>query len=258
MADETFPGGLKTLGPRYNTRRKPLWGAEEGLPPLDADLTALHAPLPAKAADKARPDGIDDTPFEFKSRQLAEELMGRSRLAHLNACLIATLRRRRFPERAPQLFQRLWAEEADHLLGQLNLRWQVSALTTFGDHGVTEAQRRTGLALSVLLNTMKLYESERLYAGLAPDQPFGLRKRGSPRLPLDMQRYSIPNGGLEYNLLTPLWREAGTDPVTAPLALNLLGELNRDPGTIFRRLATMRARMRDKSAKPTPGDPSDI
>ena len=249
MTDETFPGGLTTLGPRYSSRRKPLWGAEEGLPPLSVDLKALHAPLPPEATQKARPEGVDDTPYEFKYRQLAEELTGTSRLAHLNACLIATLRRRRFPDRAPQLFQRLWAEEGAHLLDRLDLRWQVSSLTTFGDHGVTEAQRRTGLALTVLFNTMKIYESERLFTGLAPDKAHSLGKRSRDRLPLDMQFYSIPNGGLEFNLLTPLWREAKTDPVTAPLALNLLDELNRDPGTVFRRLARMRDRMRDKSAK---------
>lgn len=51
----------------------------------------------------------------------------------------------------------------------LDPRWLVSAITTFGDHGSTEVQRRVGQSMTVLFGAMKLYESERRYSGLGPE-----------------------------------------------------------------------------------------
>ncbi|WP_245216253.1 glycosyltransferase family 2 protein [Sagittula salina] len=166
--------------------------------------------------------------------------------------LIAHLRKRSFPEHAPMLFARLWAEQADHLLAHLDPRWLVSAVTTFGDHGVTETQRGIGLALSTLFNMMKLYETERLYSGLRPDQPHPSGRRQNASLPLDMDPFALVGGGLDVNTLARLWQESEGDAAIAPLAHNLLTRLHEDPRALFHRLTLMRAEKEAQRADKSP------
>ncbi len=242
MAKElTYPEGFEGITSRWEERRDPLTARDdEGLPPLDCDLAAMaQRKMPDPAVELVKPA----SKFGFKSHALAVELAGASELAHLNALLIAHLRRRQWPDHAPTLFCRIWAEQSDTLLAELNARWLVSSLQTFADHGQTEEQRRTGASLGLLFSMMKLYEFERTFGGTSPTEAFRLGKRVKEPLPLEMDDFSLKSGGLDYNMLAPLWRDAGADPVTAPLARHLLEMLNRDPGTVFRRIQTMRERL---------------
>lgn len=247
MSNATYPEGFQGITDRWEERRDPLTArAGEGLPPLDCDLAKLaRQSMPDPAEDLAKPA----SPFAFKSHALARELAGHSALAHLNALLIAHLRRRAWPDHAPALFVRLWAEQSPALIKELNPRWLVSSIITFADHGQTEAQRRIGSSLNMLFSLMKLYEFERTFSGKSPDTAFGLNKRVQERLPMDMDDFSLKSGGLDYNLLAPLWRDAQGDPVTAPLACHLLNMLNDDPKTLFRRLQTMRKRIARRDEK---------
>lgn len=142
----------------------------------------------------------------------------------------------------------MWAEESAHLLDQLDPRWLVSALTTFGDHGATEVQRRVGQAMTVLFGTMKLYESERRYSGFAADRPFPLKGQDRGALPLEMDAFHLPAGGLDVNMLGRLWQDAAEDAVLRPLAHHLLDLLIHDPRTVFRRLRVMRRRKERRDA----------
>ena len=239
----TYPGGIQAVLQQMEGRRAPLTFAKgEALMPLDCDLQDMRAQTVA--------DPETDTAYKrpFKSEhhrkgfEVRRELKGSSELSALHGLVIAHLRKRDFPEHAPALFQRLWAEEHDHLLQQLDARWLVSAITTFGDHGVNAIQRSTGLALSTLFGTMKLYESERLFSGKTPDKPFALKGKARATLPLEMDSYAIAGGGLDVNMLGRLWQEASQDPVIAPLAQHLIGLLIHDDRTVFRRLMIMRKR----------------
>ncbi|MCL3882742.1 glycosyltransferase family 2 protein [Marivita sp. GX14005] len=233
-----YPGGLPGLLRHWDKRRDPLGFAPgETLPPLDCDLAAI-------AATRVAPPPEDPPSSENmrKSRELARELQGGNALVHLNALLIAHLRKRSHPEHTAALFHRIWAEQSDLLLREMDLRWKVSSLTTFGDHGVTQAQRSAGLGLSTLFNMMKLYESERLYSGREADRPFTLDRRATGPLPLDMNAFSLTNGGLDVNLIASLWQAADADAVIRPLAHDMLTRLVEDPRTVFRRLHRLRAR----------------
>ncbi|WP_417724220.1 glycosyltransferase family 2 protein [Salipiger sp.] len=239
----SYAGGIDTVLTRMEARRDPIAAAEgEGLPPLDIALGALTA------ADVNDPD-LDPaeappfrSPYHRKRHALRKELAGESELVCLHALLIAHLRKCAYPDHAPALFRRLWAEEGAHLIARLDPRWKVSAITTFGDHGATPVQRSVGLALSVLFGTMKLYESERLYSGAPPDQPFALDNRTRGRLPMQMNAWSLTDGGLDVNMLGRLWTEAEGDALIRPLAHDLLDSLLHDDRTVFRRLMTMRQR----------------
>lgn len=191
--------------------------------------------------------------------EIARELTGQNALLHLNGLLIAHLRKRSQPSHTADLFLRLWTEQADLLLREMDLRWKVSSLTTFGDHGKTSAQRSTGLALSTLFGAMKLYESERLFSGRDADRPFTLDGRATSPLPLQMNAFSLTDGGLDVNMIGRLWEEADSDPVIRPLAHDMLQRLIDDPRTVFRRLHRLRVRkLRRMEQATAPNDASGV
>ncbi|MCU0905482.1 MAG: hypothetical protein MUE83_16675 [Tabrizicola sp.] len=237
--DLTYPGAPDSVIASWQSRRGPvLYGRNESLPPLDIDLAALRA----ETVPQAEPDlPKRRSHYMRKLLQLRAELAGKSELAALNADLIVHLRRESFPDHAPALFRRIWREEGPALIAELPSRWLISSIITFADHGETEAQRRLGQSLNILFSLMKLYEFERLFSGTASDQPFtGTPPKGSP-LPMGMQRFGMTGGGLDRNLLAPIWQDAMQDPVAGPLACHLLDRLNADPRTLFRRIRLMRA-----------------
>ena len=240
-----YPRGIAGILEQMEARRAPLgFGRGEALPPLDCDLDALRdrtvpppGDAPASRSGHAR-----------KSFEIARELRGQSALLHLTALLIAHLRKRSQPAHCAPLFHRIWAEQSDFLLAEMDLRWKVSSLTTFGDHGATAAQRSTGLALSTLFASMKLHESERLFSGRAADRAFSLDGRARGPLPLEMNAFALGDGGLDVNLIGRLWQESETDAVIAPLAQDMLTRLIADPRTVFRRLHILRARKARRAA----------
>jgi hypothetical protein len=252
MTDDTltFPGGYAYMHARFEGRRDPFDFGPDDLPPLDMDLAALKQAVVPESATKKQADD-PNTDWARKRRQIAEEFVGNSALAFLNAQLISNLRKRGHPPQTAPLFCRIWAEESDHLIAALNLRWQVSSVQTFADHGETAAQREVGQALRMLFGMMKLYEFERSFTGLPPQKEHGFGKRLKTRLPLDMEPFSLIHGGLDINLITPVWEMAKGDPVIAPLVEHLLGTLLAEESGVFRRLARMRAKRHRQQARKT-------
>jgi hypothetical protein len=242
----TYPGGFDAILTQMEGRRDPFtYEGLEALPPLDVDFTPLKS---ARVDGRAPTVAGSRSSYARKLRDLSEEFDGLPELMLLHGLLIAHLRRRSAPDHTAALFLRLWAEEADWLLARLDVRWLVSAITTFGDHGATEPQRRVGQSLSLMFGMMKLYETERLYSGAQPDQAFEWSKRSQSGLPMQMDAFALGGGGLDVNMLGRLWQDAQEDPVMAPLARHLLELLIADDRTVFRRLRLMR-RQREKAQK---------
>lgn len=234
-----YPAGMAGILKQMNARRAPLGFAKnEVLPPLDCDLDKL-AKSTVSVPDQSTRSLSDNA---RKSWEIAKELHGQNALLHLNGLLISHLRKRSQPAHTADLFVRLWAEQSDLLIREMDLRWKVSSLTTFGDHGKTPAQRSAGLGLSTLFGAMKLYESERLFSGRDADRPFTLDGRATGPLPLQMNAFSLADGGLDVNMIGRLWEEADADPVIRPLAHDMLQKLIDDPRTVFRRMQRLRAR----------------
>jgi len=255
VTGQTYPGGAEALIALWQKRRAPMGLAAEEALPLEADLGALaRQTVPAPP-----PLSPDASPHARKREQLLVELAGQSELALLNALCIAHLRRRRFPAEAPRLFHRIWEEQGDTLRAALPTRWLISSMITFADHGRTEPQRRLGVSMNVLFSVMKLYEYERLHSGHQPDKPFRLTPRAKGPLPMEMPGFSLMKGGLDVNLLAPIWAEALKVPVAGPIACQLLERLNGDPGTLFRRIGRMRdklsAQKAAQAAEDATGDP---
>ncbi len=215
-------------------RRTPLTFAEgETLSGLDTNLKQLCTSVTIAEPLKS------DSGYAKKRRDLQLEFEGEPEICFLNGLVIANLRKNEFPDHAPALFQKIWTEHGDFLLRRLPLRWLVSTITTFGDHGVTEARRHVGRSMTMLFGMIKLYEFERLYSGYAPATAYDSASKINTRLPLDIPSYSLKGGGLDVALLTRLWKDAQDDPVVKPLACHLLDAINDDPSTLFRRLRHM-------------------
>lgn len=236
--DQTYPDAPASLIARWQRRRARLALAPgEDLPARDADLarlarqiTQVPAPLPANASAHAR-----------KAHEIRTELCGLSELAALNGLLISHLRKRRAPRQAGALFHRIWAEHGPQMIAELPGRWLISSAITFGDHGRSPAECSLGRELNVLFSLIKLYEFERMAAGFEPTAP-RLKTLHAGPLPLGMPPFALVTGGLDVNLLAPIWQRALDEPVLGPLALALLERLNDDPATLFRRLAILRNR----------------
>ncbi len=249
---ETYPGAPDSLIDIWKQRRRRLkLAARDSFPPEDLDLQPLlDAQIPANIPPLEGPQTL----HAKKLHLMRTELVGKPELAAVNAILIAHLRKQRFPAHTPALFRRIWAEAGPQLMPELPGRWLISSAITFGEFGETEAQRRVGLSINLLFSLMKLYEFERFHSGLPAETAFPNRKIRNRRLPLDMPHFHIAAGGLDINLLAPIWLEARKVPVVGPLACHLLQQLNEDPSNLFRRIGIMRAgkhlaRM-DRAAQP--------
>ncbi len=234
----TYPRAPESLFTLWMKRRRALDFAEgEALPPLHVDLKALlAATVPAAGPPPPGPASL----HALKLREIRALLAGQSELAALNAILISHLRKAEFPEHAPALFRRIWTEEGDALRAHLPIRWLISSVITFGEHGETEAQRRIGLSMNMFFSLMKLYEFERFHSGVPPDQPFALGKTKGKVLPMGMPPFAMIRGGLDINLLAQLWHDARKEPIAGALACQLLEQLNEDPRNLFRRIGMMR------------------
>lgn len=239
--DLTYLGGFNALMDRYNSRRDPFDLNDDF--PLDPamDLASLTQKIVTETATKKQKgEPRRSSGFSRKRRTVASEFIDSSELALLNALLISNLRKTSSPPEAATLFLRLWAEQHAHLIDQLDLRWQVSSIMTFADHGATDVQRQVGQAMRMFFGMMKLFEFERQHSGLEPTVPFGFARRVKVPMPMDMAPYSLKHGGLDVNIIAPVWELAMTDAGIAPLANHLFETMNRDPATIFRRLKRMR------------------
>ena len=242
---KTYPDAPASLIAHWEKRRGPMrQGDGEGLAPLDCDLVALRETrvvpstlAPAQAGSR----------HAAKESELVAELAGESELALLHGLTIAHLRKRAWPAHAPALFRRLWVEQGEYLLETLSTRWLISAVITFGEYGQSASEQALGREMGVLFSLMKLYEFERLFSGKRPEEAYGLRKVDA-ELPLGMTPFSLASGGLDINLLAPIWQRAQAEPVMGPLACELLERLNDDAGGIFRRLGMMRAKKRARIA----------
>ncbi len=240
----TFPGGAEFIIDRWESRRDGFDFVDVPMPDVSVDLNALKEKIvPESALKKQKDEPKRPNSFAAKKRHVAREFVGKTELEFLNAQLIAALRRREQPQTLVDLFHRIWAEESGFLIEKLDLRWKVSSVITFADHGKTPTERELGRGFHVLFGVMKLYEFERQFSGTTSKSPWSVRSRIRRPLPMMMEPFSLIDGGLESAILAPLWSLSQSEPVMGPLGCHLLDALNVDNKNMFRRLKRMRDRL---------------
>ncbi|WP_037586894.1 hypothetical protein [Stenoxybacter acetivorans] len=96
---------------------------------------------------------------------LRKEFSGQSELTYYHAQLIVLIRRGADTAKHFVAFETLWAAERDFLLNALSTRWLIAAADTFIDHSRDAVLPALLMNAVILINTIKLQESERyLYA----------------------------------------------------------------------------------------------
>lgn len=91
---------------------------------------------------------------------LGLEFSGKPELLLHHAKLIVLLRRGYKVEEIFSDFEDLWQQQNEWLLKNLNIRWLISACDTFADHSADTTERALALSTSLMVNTLKMYETE--------------------------------------------------------------------------------------------------
>ena len=144
------------------------FGASELNMPKDArDLQAMkHQTVAADQPPEQTRGSHNDVKTHI--RALISEFSGQPELALHHATLIVLIRRESALAENLDSFWRLWQSEGAWLVKHLNIRWLVSAADTFADHAEDPVDRSLALSVSLLVNTVKAYETER-YLDNTPD-----------------------------------------------------------------------------------------
>jgi hypothetical protein len=86
--------------------------------------------------------------------------VGRPAIVYAHTAAVILIRRKIDLAENTAFFNQIWTEAGCHLVKCLNTKWLLSACDTIIDYGETECDRAYALAGSLLLKTIKLYESE--------------------------------------------------------------------------------------------------
>ena len=100
--------------------------------------------------------------IEEHIENLKKEFVGQSELCHYHASLLVLIRREVDSKENFSKIESLWAMFEAFLLEQLNTRWLVAVADTYADYSDNATERACALAITSLVNTVKLCETERL------------------------------------------------------------------------------------------------
>jgi len=175
---------------------------------------------------------------------LRRDFIGLPLLCYAHAQLIVCIRRKLdLPNHLP-VFLRLWAMDHEFLAEQLNTRWLISACDTFADYG-SDAQKAAAMLLVVLVNTVKLAETERLSFGDPTTSASKLDavmecRRAKTHIELwdGVTAFAVFTGDMPRNMLRRLATITDRDPALATIARTLIRRAVA-ADTVLGRLARM-------------------
>ena len=152
---------------------------------------------------------------------LRDEFVDQSELCYTHAKIIVLLRRDFKTKNHFTIFEKLWEEEKDYLLENLNMRWLISATDTFADFSNDDSVKSLSVACSCLLNTIKMQESERFITNAHScinDKEKLSRLDNEERVPL-FDGISVFKFGTDDTLRNMRWR------IDKIANLNIAGEI---------------------------------
>lgn len=182
-------------------------------------------------------------PLRGRLREAGEHLAavqatfaGAPQIDFYHAALTVLIRRGLDMPLAYERFERLWREESVHLLKSLDARWLVSACDTLMDCAPDPTERAIACIGATLMNTIKLYETERLGAG--PERA-PLLSFVDP-LPLfdGMTSFVVGGGDMIHGLRKRAAAVCAGDTIASRIVLELLRRADR-ADTVYRRLAEL-------------------
>lgn len=204
---------------------------------FDTAPSALRAQVVAHGPARPSYGRVADLPGHLD--MIAREFSGRSALELHHAQVIVCLRRGIDVPRMTQRFRELWADEEAFLTRALDSRWLVSACDTIADHSGDRGERQVAVSASLLMATLKLYETERLLRDREQGRWTLLPDKLEPGLvPLfdGLSAYRVGGGDMVANLLQRVRAVYGVQTLAARLLAELLRRAHRFD-TVFRRMA---------------------
>ncbi len=102
-----------------------------------------------------------DKNLQIHLDSLKREFVGRSELEYYHATLIVLIRRGFRVDEEFKKFEQLWYEQKEFFINKLNTRWLISACDTFIDHSDDDYLKSLLMNAVILVNTIKMQESER-------------------------------------------------------------------------------------------------
>jgi hypothetical protein len=185
-----------------------------------------------------------DTDLHSHFEILRQDFVGLPLLCFAHAQLIVCIRRKLNLTDDVPAFLKLWIMEHEFLTLHLNSRWLISACDTFVDHG-SDAQKSIALVLIMLINTLKLAETERLMLSDTAPHPSKLsaiaEKRRS-RIHIELwdgiTDYALFSGDMPRNMIRRLLVQTEKDAALDAIAKTLIRRAVA-ADTVFGRLARL-------------------
>lgn len=253
MQDEPLPeliasDEMRALWPAFFSNQPILKKqAADALPAPDVPLDLFRTDIiegKRKGTWAGRRDNLSD-----HFLMLMPEFVGRPRILHLLACTIVVIRKTKGSGPGLTLFHRIISEDSEHVFSNLNSRWLTSVADTLADHGQTPAQAALGVCGSLLANTVKLAETERLIFEIPRPWPPKARFEPGGKLYDGVIAFWTDKGDMIDNLLARISKTQELDDVGGLLVQEIMNRMLQND-TIYRRFAQI-------SRTPHPPDVSD-
>lgn len=184
---------------------------------------------PAYAPSWGRKQSFDD-----QLDMVLREFVGQSEIKFAHAALIVALRRGIEVTHNFSRFMSLWEEHSDFLTETLDSRWLVSACDTLAQFSQDIAQAQLAAMGSLFVNTLKLYETERIAAACDAADPARIAS-GTPLFD-GMTAFMIGGGDMVANLIGRLDATIASDLPAGVIVRELINRA-LDNETVFSRMS---------------------
>ncbi len=179
---------------------------------------------------------------------LRREFSGQPEINYYHAQLIVLIRRGVDLRKHFSDFEQLWAHERDYLLKSLSTRWLISSSDTFIDHSCDELAKALLMNAVILINTIKLHESERFLNKTenAPIDPARKHLLQTERLALfdGVSGFAVGTDDTLRNMRWRLGELCAIHPLGA-IVIEIFERLQRE-GNVYARFRALHTR--DKTA----------
>ena len=174
--------------------------------------------------------------FDQHLGMLEKEFSSSSKLEFYHAWLIVNLRRKIDIEQNIKMFYELWQFESDFLLEKLSSRWLISACDTIIDYSDNLNEKSISIAAVLLMNTIKLYESEKLmYDQKRKEENFPI---GRIDLFDGMTAYVHKSGDMVSNMIERLFIHKDIETTSWKILMELIHRIHRE-NTVYARMAEL-------------------
>lgn len=147
----------------FNQHRKRFGAAEVIKEMHHSDYDSLKTTI--IAGDQPEYTYGSDKDLQSHINALKKEFIGQPEINYYHAKLIVLIRRDYETQEQFQQFAQLWQSEHEFLIKNLNTRWLISACDTFIDYSDDPMVKALLMNAVLLINTIKLQESERYLQG---------------------------------------------------------------------------------------------